>query len=109
MRAAYALICYTAYFDVLQDVLPNDVRKKLKLKFEKKKEMMGEAIDSTDTLPVTSDIHCNIFYADHVTSFYDIKKKLTVVYERVTHNLIKMILEASIFNEEKKKEKNLRF
>lgn len=108
MRAAYALICYTAYFDVLQDGLPNDVRKKLKLKLEKKREMMVESIDSTDTLqtlPVTSDIHCNIFYADHVTSFSDIKKQLTIVYERVTRNLIKMILEASIFNEDRKKEK----
>ena len=104
MRAAYALICYTAYFDVLQDVLPSDVRRKLKLKFEKKKELMVESIDSTDTLqtlPVTSDIHCNIFYADHVTSFADVKKQLTTVYERVTRNLIKMVLEASIFNEEK--------
>lgn len=108
MRAAYALICYTAYFDVLQDVLPSDVRRKLKLKFEKKKELMVESIDSTDTLqtlPVTSDIHCNIFYADHVTSFADVKKQLTTVYERVTRNLIKMVLEASIFNEEKNKEK----
>ncbi len=108
MRVAYALICYTAYFDVLQDVLPDDVRKKLKLKFEKKREMMVESIDSTDTLqtlPVISDIHCNIFYADHVTSFSDIKKQLTTVYERVTRNLIKMVLESSIFNEDKKKEK----
>lgn len=107
MRAAYALICYTAYFDVLQDVLPNDVRRKLKLKFEKKKELMVESIDSADTLqtlPVASDIHCNVFYADHVTSFSDIKKQLTTVYERVTRNLIKMILDASIFNENKKKE-----
>lgn len=108
MRAAYALICYTAYFDVFQDAIPNDVRKKLKLKFEKKREMLVESIDSTDVLqilPVTSDVHCNIFYADHVTSFSDIKKQLTVVYERITRNLIKMIFEAAIFNENKKKEK----
>lgn len=108
MKAAYALICYTAYFDVLQDVIPNDVRKKLKLGFEKKREMMADSINSTDTLPtspVISDIRCNIFYADHVTSFSDIKKQLTTVYERVTQNLIKMVLEASIFNEDKEKEK----
>lgn len=108
MRAAYALICYTSYFDVLQDVLPSNVRKKLKLKFEKKREMMVDSIDSTDTLqalPVAPDVHCNVFYADHVTSFFDIKKQLITVYERVTNNIMKMILEASIFNEEKGKEK----
>jgi len=27
IRAAYALICYTAYFDVLQDELPANIRK----------------------------------------------------------------------------------
>lgn len=43
IRAAYALICYTAYFDALQDVLPSTVRKKLKLKFEKKRELLEES------------------------------------------------------------------
>jgi hypothetical protein len=33
IRAAYALICYTAYFDVLGDELSTNVRKKLKLKY----------------------------------------------------------------------------
>lgn len=37
LKAAYALICYTAYFDVLQDGLPAKVRKKLKLKLEEKR------------------------------------------------------------------------
>lgn len=106
IRAAYALICYTAYFDVLQDALPNTVRRKLKLKFEKKKELLEESIETTETLqlsPTVPDIHCKVFYADHVTAFSEIKEQLTEIYKRVCNNLIKMIREASIFDEEKKK------
>lgn len=107
IRAAYALICYTAYFDVLQDALPNTVRKKLKLKFEKKKELLEESIETAENLqlpPTIPDIHCKVFYADHVTSFSEIKEQLTEIYKRVCDNLIKMIREASIFDEEKKKD-----
>ena len=107
IRAAYALICYTAYFDVLQDALPNMVRKNLKLKFEKKKEFFEESIETTETLqlpPTIHDIHCKVFYADHVTSFSEIKEYLTEIYKRICNNLIKMIREASIFDEEKKKD-----
>lgn len=107
IRAAYALICYTAFFDVLQDALPSPVRKKLKLKFEKKKELLQESIDTTETLqlsPTIPDIHCKVFYADHVTSFSDIKEQLTKIYSRICNNLIKMIGEAQIFDKEKKKD-----
>lgn len=105
IRAAYALICYTAYFDALQDALPKDVRKKLKLKFEKKKELIEKSTDTLNIVPTIADIHCNVFHADHITSFSDIKKQLINVYEHVTHGLIKMLRESSIFDEEKEKGK----
>ena len=104
IRAAYALICYTAYFDVLQGALPKTVRKKLKLKFEKKKELFEESIENTETLqspPAIPDVYCKVFYADHVTSFSDIKKQLNELYKQVSENLIKMIRDASIFDEER--------
>lgn len=108
IRAAYALICYTAYFEVLQDALPNGIRRKIKLKFEKKKELIEETIEGNDTLLTSStvpDIHCNVYYADHLTSFSNIKEQLLVVYERVTNNLIKMIAESSVYDEKHKKDK----
>lgn len=107
IRAAYALICYTAYFDVLQDALPSTVRKKLKLKFEKKKELLEESVETAETLqlpPTIPDIHCKVFYADHVNSFSEIKEQLIEIYKRVCKNLIKMISETSIFDEEKEKD-----
>ncbi len=106
IEAAYALICYTAYFDVLQDALPNMVRKKLKYKFEKK-ELLKESIDTEENLQSLStnpDIYCKIYYADHVTSFSEIKEQLNTVYKQVSNNLLKMIRESSIFDEKKKKD-----
>lgn len=103
LRAAYALICYTAYFDVLSDALPNGVRKKLKLKFEKKRELIEESTEDIIVSP-SPNIHCKVFYADHVTSFSDIKKHLHSIYNRVTNGLIKMIVDASIFDENKEKD-----
>lgn len=103
IRAAYALICYTAYFDVLQDAIPNEVRKNLKLKFEKKKKLFKESIDTEETFQstsVVSDIYCKVYYADHVTSFSEIKKQLRTIYKRVSDNLLKMIKESSIYDEE---------
>ena len=100
IRAAYALICYTSYFETLQSGLPKNIREKLKQTFEKKKELIEE---NTET--VSNDIHCNMFYADHVTSFSEIKEQLILVYEQITNGLIKVVDESEIFNPERKQEK----
>lgn len=104
IRAAYALICYTAYFDALQDALPKTVNKKLKLKLEKKKELFEESIKTIETSresPTNPDVYCKVFYADHVTAFSEIKEQLTEIYKSVTNNLIEVIRKTSIFDEEK--------
>ena len=108
IRAAYALICYTAYFDVLQDAFPSGARRKIKLNFEKKKELIEEAIEGNDPLLTSSsdpDIRCNIYYADHLTSFSDIKEQLLEIYKRVTSNLLKIIDESGAYDEGKKQDK----
>lgn len=109
LKAAYALICYTAYFDVLQDALPSAIRKKLKLKFEEKKKIIENSIDTNDAYLVSSaapEIHSNVYYADHVTTFSEIKEQLTGVYNRVTQNIIKSVADSSAFDLSKEKEKN---
>ena len=106
IRAAYALICYTAYFDVLQDELPANVRKKLKMKYEKKYELIEGSVGCSEDSQVSyPDIHCNAYYTDHATSLSDIKKSLKGLYERISQGLIKLIADSSIFDEEKPKEK----
>lgn len=106
IKAAYALICYTAYFDAFQDVLPKDVRKKLKLKLEDRKRLIEEGASAKEEqlLNVPSNIHFDIHYADHITSFSEVKEKVIVVYKNITNGLIKMIAEASVFDEEDSKD-----
>lgn len=107
IKAAYALIGYTAYFDALQDVLPNQVRKNLKLKLEDKKKLIeaDKSVDYQNTSnTVQPDIHCNVHYADHITSFSEVKEKVADIYRNTTKALLKTISEESIFNGEKDSE-----
>ena len=107
IKAAYALICYTAYFDALQDILPSKVRKKLKLKLDDKKKLIetDNAVENQYTSNTTlTDIHCNVYYADHITSFSEVKEKVFDIYGNITKGLLKTIAEASIFDEEKESE-----
>lgn len=110
IEAAYALICYTAYFDVFQDALPKKVQKELKLKLENKNKLIKESAENSDILQLrtsTCDIHCNLFYADHVTSFPQIKKQLETIYSEITHRIIKMIAETGIYDTEKSEDRQI--
>lgn len=107
IRAAYALICYTAYFDVFQNVLPKSVREKLKEGFFDKGKLIKDTKKNKNILDEVSnlsEIHCNVYYADHVTSFHEIKSELLKTYKQVTETLIKIVSNASVFNLENKKE-----
>ena len=105
IQAAYALICYTAYFDTLQNELPNSVRKKLKLSLEEKKKLMDSSADSLTATPNTPDVHCKVFYADHINSLSNIKENLNIIYDNISDSLISLIKNSNIYNEEVKKEK----
>ncbi len=106
ISAAYALICYTSYFDNLQNALPSDVRKKLALNFNEQKRLMEESAATNNNEPqlppAPPDIRCNVYFADHATSFHDIKEHLSSVYRGITHGLIKMISDSSVFDKNRK-------
>lgn len=107
IRAAYALISYTAYFDVLERSLSKKVRKKLKSKLKQKKEIIEKTVECDQNVQLTQNIHSDLLYADHINSFSDIKEHLTSTYERITNALIKIIVEESIFNDDESDEKQL--
>lgn len=107
MKAAYALICYTSYFDILQDSLSKDIRKKLKGKFDKKVEIMVDSMgisDNSKESSAPSNIYGSIFYTNHIASFSEMKEQLLEVYKQVTENIIRMMIKESIFNSEKEKQ-----
>lgn len=106
IRAAYALICYTAFFDALQDTLPKDIINKLKLKLEDKNKLIKDANEGVFNKPKNRFLptHGKVFYVDHVTSFVSIKEQLINIYIGITENIIKMIVDSSIFDESNKKD-----
>lgn len=106
IEAAYALICYTSYFDLLEEAIPRNIREKLRLTFEKKKELMEDSCKDNESpvLPQNFDIGCSIYYADHITSFSDIQEQLLDVYQNVSNNLIKTIQECGAFDRNNKNE-----
>ena len=105
IQAAYALICYTAYFDTLQNDLPKNVRKKLKLTLEEKKLMLDSATENSIKAENNSEVQCKVFYADHINSFSNIKENLNLIYDNISNSLISLIKNANIYNEEVRKEK----
>ena len=109
IRAAYALICYTAYFDVFQDAIPKEVRKRLKLKWKTKKDEFKDSIEEIEenlqSTMAIEDIRCEVFLVDHVTSLLEIKEKLTEIYKHISSNLIKIIRDLSIFDEDNEEDK----
>lgn len=99
MKVAYALICFTAYFEALDNELPKEVRKKLKLKFETKQELIREsAADMERPLlaPLQIDVHCELPYTDHVTSYSETIVRLEKLYEGLSKNILKLISESGI-------------
>lgn len=109
IRAAYALICYTAYFDVFQDAIPKEVRKRLKLKWKTKKDEFKDSIEEIEenlqSTMAIEDIRCEVFLVDYVTSLLEIKEKLTEIYKHISSNLIKIIRDLSIFDEDNEEDK----
>ena len=106
IEAAYSLICYTAYFDLLEETIPQNIRKKLKLTFEKKKELIEDSCKEKDpqVLLQSIDICCSVFFADHITSFSEIKEQLFDIYQNVSRNIFKAIEECGAFEKNNKTE-----
>ena len=101
IEAAYALICYTAYFDSLNELIPRKTIKLLKKYYNDKIVLLDKnanVSNKKNNITTTTDICCEVFYADHITSFPQIEEQLLIVYKRVSNNLTKIIGEAEIFD-----------
>lgn len=99
LKAAYALICYTAYFDVLEDALPREFRKKFKQKLKSRIKSTEDLGDSAAVQQqFQTDVCGKVYYADHVTSFTDIKVQLGQIYEAITER-VRGVIDDSFFYE----------
>ena len=65
-------------------------------------EEIEENLQSTMAI---EDIRCEVFLVYHVTSLLEIKEKLTEIYKHISSNLIKIIIDLSIFYEDNEEDK----
>ena len=100
IKAAYSLIYYTSYFEALCDELPHKVSKRLKLKLKEKNELIKNSLPDNADITNSSvlDVHCNVFFADHKNSFYEIQEKVLNSYDKITKQILNMISNSSIYN-----------
>jgi adenylate kinase family enzyme len=109
IKVAYALISFTAYFDALNRELPQDVRKKLELKFKENQRLVKKSTNASENQTVNKfDIHCEIPYTDHITSFADTLDLLKNKYVNITENIIKLIDDTEILADDQKRAKQLK-
>ena len=104
LKAAYSLICYTAYFESLEKTLPKDIRKKLKLSFDKKVELADSSTQlSVQQECVEIDIHNKLPYSDHVTSFSETQKYLLELYQDISSRIFRIIKESEILSSDQRR------
>lgn len=105
LRTAYSLICYTSYFEALEEVLPKDISKELKLQFEEKKQLADSAAKELTFRQeiVEIDVHNDLPYTDHITSFSDTQCNLLKLYKGISEKIIKIIKDSEIMIKESNK------
>lgn len=100
---SYSLICYTAYFDSLAEILPKNVMRKLKMRHEKKRELSESAQQElAERFDADFDIHNDLPYTDHVMSFAETQDNLKDLYKIISGKIVKIIAETQVFSQNTK-------
>ncbi|NQZ10009.1 MAG: ATP-binding protein, partial [Algicola sp.] len=82
MEMAYGLICFTAFFEALDNSLPDDLREIIALTPENKLDMVGDTGSVFDEqLP----------FPNLIDSYQDIQEELLTLYKQLTNNFDKYL------------------
>lgn len=102
LRTAYSLICYTSFFETLEEFLPVKIRKKLKLHFNKKAELVDAATKEISDCQerIEIDVHNDLPYTDHITSFSETQNQLLKLYQGISKKIIIIIKESEVISNE---------
>lgn len=84
VKWAYAMIYYTAFFDVLDKKLPADIRKKLALSYQEKKSIFEEAKNQDKELSRTE---LEVLFPNVVYDYADIENALKKLYSEMSQGL----------------------
>lgn len=90
MQWAYSVIYYTAFFDVLDEQMPKEMRKAIDLSLKEKKAIF-ESIDCEKSGRDHSLSDTEIFFPNIVYGYADIEKHLGTMYGLMRDGLIKFV------------------
>lgn len=85
IKWSYSVIYYTAYFDVLDENLPVEIRERINLSIKEKKEIFEDA-EKTKGKESTSE-EKEIMFPNLVYSYAEIEKKLLELYKEMSQGL----------------------
>lgn len=90
MQWAYSVIYYTAFFDVLDEQMPKEMRKAIDLSLKEKKAIF-ESIDCEKSGRDHSLSDTEIFFPNIVYGYIDIEKHLGTMYRSMRDGLINFV------------------
>ena len=116
MKETYGLICFTAFFDSLDHVLPDDIRKSINLSPKEKETIFRDSLKwekgapSTDIQENTKWLHfqlqtghTSILFPDIAYSSAKVDQELQGMYEIMTNNMLEFVEKLSFLEREGEK------
>ena len=115
MEIAYGLICYTAFFDTLDSLLPDDLRKEINLQAEDRKSTAKQAREYASDEPATElegPFNESLPFPHPTSSLEDLATQLERFYQHMAKDFGEFVDKLSVFEKaykKKKKKKNATF
>jgi len=103
MEMAYGLICYTAFFDALDRILPDDLRKKIELQSKEKGQKLKE--DEIDEMfeKMKGPLNDSLSFPHPTSSLEELKSNLSKLYLHMANGFGEYVEKLSIYKKEDEK------
>lgn len=104
MERAYGLICYTAFFDTLDKLLPDDLRNRINLQSQEEgRKLENNEIDELLTT-LQGPLNEPLSFPHPTSSLEDLESQLTKLYQHMAKNFGEYVNKMSLFEELEEKE-----
>lgn len=93
LKYAYALISVTSYYEELSNVFPKEIAKVLKRELSTLAGKVGTNSEIADT--PQSSVRITDFYADHITTYTEVKENIYSRYKKASAHLVSLLNDVS--------------
>lgn len=103
LRMAYSLICYTAFFDTLDRLLPSNIQKEIRNILEKESSLSNDINEKKAKKITNYNLSIDLPYTDYITPFSETAEELLDLYkisaQKIYEGIAKTINKKSTKNE----------